>query len=282
MGPPLWLASAGVLSEIADVAAQLIHTDAHGNDFLLINVDAADLAPDTDRVALARRLCQRSPGPGADGLIFFSLGAGSTRMQLRNADGSYSEVSGNGVRCLAAWIAERQNLPDGAEITIETDAGPRVLTLLERDGRRFRFRAAMGSPSKIRRLLLDVNGEPVDVATLNVGNPQCIVLDRCNVESLERLGGAIAVHPRFPEGTNVEFLRVHGPAQLSILIWERGVGPTASSGTGTCASAVAAACFAGAGRDVLVTAPGGTQRVEWRDDGLWLTGWAEVMADSAI
>lgn len=266
------------------MAAQLIHADAHGNDFLLvdISINAAALAPDTDRVALARRLCQRSPGPGADGLIFFSVGADSTRMQLRNADGSYSEVSGNGVRCLAAWIAERQNLADGAEITIETDAGPRILTLLERSGRRFHFRAAMGSASKIRRFLLDVNGEPVDVATLSVGNPQCVVLDRCDVASLHQLGGAIAVHPQFPEGTNVEFLHVDSPERLSILIWERGVGPTASSGTGTCASAVAAACFGGAGRDVLVTAPGGTQRVEWRDDGLWLTGWAEVMKEFAI
>lgn len=258
----------------------LFHTDAHGNDFLLVN--EAELPPATDRAELARRVCRRSPGPGADGLIFFSHGVDSTRMHLRNADGSYSEVSGNGVRCLGAWIAERRNLADGAEITIDTDAGPRILSLLERDGRRFRFRTSMGNPVDIRRLTLEVTGEPVDVATLNVGNPQCVVLDRCDEASLHRIGGALAVHPHFPDGTNVEFLRVESPARLSILIWERGVGPTSSSGTGTCASAVAAACFAGAARDVEVTAPGGTQRVEWRDDGLWLTGWAEVMAESSI
>ena len=259
------------------MTTQLIHADAHGNDFLL--VDVAELVPGTDRGALARRLCQRTPGPGADGLIVFTPRVNSTRMQLRNADGSYSEVSGNGVRCLGAWLAERHNLAVGAEITIDTDAGPRILTLLERDGRRFRFRTSMGHPVSIRRLMLEVNGEPVDVATLSVGNPQCVVLDRCDEASLQQLGGAIAVHPHFPEGTNVEFLRVESPARLSILIWERGVGPTASSGTGTCASAVAAACFAGALRDVEVSAPGGTQRVEWRDDGLWLTGWAEVMEE---
>lgn len=260
----------------------LIHTDAHGNDFLLVN--EAEVPSGIDRGSLAKRLCRRTPGPGADGLIVFSqaAGAGSTKMQLRNADGSYSEVSGNGVRCLGAWIADKQKLEAGAEITIDTDAGQRVLTLLERDGRRFRFRTSMGNPTAIRRLLLDVNGLPVDVATLNVGNPQCIVLDRYDEASLHNLGGAIAVHPHFPEGTNVEFLRVDSPSQLSILIWERGVGPTASSGTGTCASAVAAACFAGALRDVEVTAPGGTQRVEWRDDGLWLTGWAQVMSEIAI
>ena len=262
------------------MAMELIHADAHGNDFLLVN--DADVPPGTDRGELARRVCQRTPGPGADGLIFFTYGVPSTRMQLRNADGSYSEVSGNGVRCLGAWIAERRNLPDGAEITIDTDAGPKILTLLGRDGRRFRFRTAMGHPMNIRRLVLEVAGEPVDIATLSVGNPQCVVLDRCDATALHQLGGALAVHPHFPEGTNVEFLRVESPARLSILIWERGVGPTASSGTGTCASAVAAACFAGAARDVEVAAPGGTQRVEWRDDGLWLTGWAEVLAESSI
>jgi diaminopimelate epimerase len=258
----------------------MIRSDAHGNDFLLIN--EAEVPSGIDRGALARRLCRRTPGPGADGLIVFTDGVDSTRMQLRNADGSYSEVSGNGVRCLGAWIAERRNLPNGAEITIDTDAGPRILTLLERDGRRFRFRASMGNPAGIRRFLLDVNGDAVDVAILSVGNPQCVVLDRCDEASLQRLGGAIAVHPQFPEGTNVEFLRVDAPNRLTILIWERGVGPTASSGTGTCASAVAAACFRDALRDVDVTAPGGTQRVEWLDDGLWLTGWAEVVEEIAI
>jgi diaminopimelate epimerase len=258
----------------------LFRTDAHGNDFLLVN--EANVPPGTDRPTLARRACLRSPGPGADGLIFFTQGVDSTRMHLRNADGSYSEVSGNGVRCLGAWIAERRNLPDGAEIRIDTDAGPRILSLLERHGRRFRFRTFMGNPSDIRRLVLDVNGESIEVATLSVGNPQCIVLDRYGEDALRRYGRALAVHPFFPDGTNVEFLRVDAPDRLSILIFERGVGPTSSSGTGTCASAVAAACFAGAERDVEVSAPGGTQRVEWRDDGLWLTGWAEVMEEIAI
>lgn len=258
----------------------VIRTDAHGNDFLLIN--DAELPSGIDRGSLARRLCRRKPGPGADGLIVFTQGADATRMQLRNADGSYSEVSGNGLRCLGAWIAHSRHLEAGAEIAIDTDAGPRALTLLERDGRRFRFRASMGNPVSIRRFLLDVDGEAVDVATLNVGNPQCVVLDRCDDQSLQRLGASLAVHPQFLEGTNVEFLRVDAPGRLTILIWERGVGPTASSGTGTCASAVAAACFCGALRDVEVTAPGGTQRVEWLDDGLWLTGWAEILEEISL
>ena len=91
-----------------------------------------------------------------------------------------------------------------------------------------------------------------------------------------RLGPVLEHHPAFPDGTNVEFAQVEAPDRLGILIWERGVGPTQASGTGACAAAVAAAAFAGASRDVQVVSPGGTQRVEWRSDGLYLTGWAEI------
>ena len=91
---------------------------------------------------------------------------------------------------------------------------------------------------------------------------------------------ALAVHPHFPDGTNVELATVEAPDRVRILIWERGVGPTEASGTGACAAAVAAMQFGEAARDVQVVSPGGTQRVEWDDDGLFLTGWAELIADS--
>lgn len=257
-----------------------IKTDAHGNDFLL--VDAAAV-PDRRRWPdVARRVCDRAAGIGADGLIFMTETPEGAAMQLRNADGSYSEVSGNGVRCLAAWLADRRATPVGGTVTIGTDAGPKRLSLAGRDGRRLTFRAAMGDPADIRRLWLDVAGEPVRAVTLSVGNPQCVVLGEASEAILHRLGGALATHPHFPEGTNVEFAVVEAPARVRILIWERGVGPTASSGTGTCAAAVAAACFGGASREVDVVAPGGTQRVEWRDDGLFLTGWAEVLREVVL
>jgi diaminopimelate epimerase len=88
------------------------------------------------------------------------------------------------------------------------------------------------------------------------------------------------VHPDFPEGTNVELATVETPDRVRILIWERGVGPTEASGTGACAAAVAAIAYGGARRDLQVASPGGTQRVEWLDDGLFLTGWAEVVAEA--
>jgi diaminopimelate epimerase len=89
------------------------------------------------------------------------------------------------------------------------------------------------------------------------------------------------VHPHFPEGTNVELAEVEAPGRVRILIWERGVGPTEASGTGACAAAVAAIQFGGAARDVDIASPGGVQRVEWTDEGLFLTGWAELVAEAA-
>ena len=199
-------------------------------------------------------------------------------MALLNADGSYSEVSGNGVRCLAAWLAHEAAAPVGAAVAIETDAGVKVLTLLDRAGVTMRFRAAMGKPESLRRVSLQVNGRAVDAITMRVGNPQCVVLGDVTEERLHGLASMLAVHPHFPAGTNVELATVEAPNRVRILIWERGVGPTEASGTGACAAAVASMHYGGAERDVMVVSPGGEQRVEWQDEGLFLTGAAEIIA----
>lgn len=257
---------------------QLIKAHAHGNDFLLL--DDSSLAGDVDRPALARAVCHRHRGIGADGLIFFQpdARAHAVRMALLNADGSYSEVSGNGVRCLAAWIAIQSGTTSGSEIDIVTDAGMKRLRLLDRTGSHLKFRAAMGQPEALTKASLDVDGGAVEVITLRVGNPQCVVLGPVTHERLHGLASKLAVHPHFPQGTNVELAAVESPARVRILIWERGVGPTEASGTGACAAAVAAMAYGGAARDVEVMSPGGTQRVEWQDDGLYLTGVAEIIA----
>jgi diaminopimelate epimerase len=135
----------------------------------------------------------------------------------------------------------------------------------------------MGRPQFLRQEQIDVGGDIVTAAVMRVGNPQCVVLGPATPQRLNTIAAGLAVHPHFPEGTNVELAEVEHPESVRILIWERGVGPTESSGTGTCAAAVAAAAYGGANRTVDVVAPGGTQRVEWTDDGLWLTGWAEII-----
>jgi diaminopimelate epimerase len=138
----------------------------------------------------------------------------------------------------------------------------------------------MGLPADLRQIDIVAAGESLRPAVMNMGNPQCVVIGPLpDNDRFRRLGQALEQHPFFASGTNVEFAEVERPHTVRILIWERGVGPTMSSGTGSCAALIAAAAFAGAGRDAEVIAPGGGQRVEWGDDNVYLTGWAEVLFD---
>jgi diaminopimelate epimerase len=256
----------------------LVKAHALGNDFLLVH--QRELRASADLAATSRAVCDRHRGIGADGLIVYDMDEGRASMRLLNADGSRSEISGNGLRCLAASIARDTGLTAGATIDIDTEAGVKRLELLESDRDRLTFRAAMGHPEQVTKARLTVGREEVEAVTMRVGNPQCVVLGEVSTARLHGIGAALAVHPHFPEGTNVELAAVESPHRVRILIWERGVGPTEASGTGACGAAVAAMQYGGAAREVMVQAPGGTQRVEWRDDGLYLTGWAEIVAEA--
>lgn len=260
----------------------LAKAHAYGNDFLLIPHDHVE---GLDPQMLARHACARHAGVGGDGLILYTIAPdGTAGMRLYNADGSASELSGNGLRCLAALVLHGRAstaAPPLREIRVDTDAGWKSLALVARTGGRYTFRAAMGQPTNLREERITVADESLIVTTLGMGNPQCVTLvDQLpDLDRFNRLGPALATHSRFEAGTNVEFAKIEGPDRVRILIWERGVGPTHASGTGACASAVAAIAHGGAGRDLDVIAPGGTQRVEWRDDGVYLTGWAEIILD---
>lgn len=249
---------------------------AYGNDFLyVLSRDAADA--DLDR--FAREICDRHTGVGADGLIVYEPTAAGASMRLFNADGSRAEVSGNGVRALGALLL-RDDHRAQAELIVDTEGGAKRLIRTSREGSKHTFRAYMGAPSDVRRMSVAVGAESVDVVALNMGNPQAISLGPLpDDERFHRIGAALERHPSFPEGTNVEFAVVEAPDRVRIRIWERGVGPTTSSGTGSCASLVAAAAFGGAAREALVIAPGGSQHVEWLEDGVYLTGWAEIVCE---
>jgi diaminopimelate epimerase len=248
----------------------------YGNDFVYVEAAAvAGRALDQ----LARELCDRHTGIGADGLILFASAPHGATMVLFNADGGRAEVSGNGVRGLAALLL-RNEPRDTAHITIHTEGGVKHLTRIARAGARQTFRAAMGTPENLRRLQLTAAGETLEVVAMTFGNPQSVVIGPIPDEArFGRLGPAIERHDAFRDGTNVEFAVVESPTLVRILIWERGVGSTMSSGTGSCAALIAAATFGGASRDAEVVAPGGSQRVEWLDDAVYLTGWAEVLFD---
>jgi diaminopimelate epimerase len=249
---------------------------AYGNDFLYVQKDTVEgVALD----AFAREVCNRHTGIGADGLIVYERTSVGASMRLFNADGSRAEVSGNGVRGLGALLLGGDDRP-GVEITIHTEAGPKRLTRIGQSHTRQTFRAAMGLPANLRQVPIVAAGESLQIAVMTIGNPQCVVLGPLpQDERFRRLGASLERHPMFREGTNVEFAEIEARESVRILIWERGVGPTSSSGTGSCAALVAAAAFGRAARDADVIAPGGTQRVEWRDDNVYLTGWAEVVAE---
>lgn len=250
---------------------------AYGNDFLYVR--RADVGHSVAREALAIDMCARHTGIGADGLIIFEPTPDGASMRLMNADGSPSEVSGNGVRGLAALLLRDDHRADAA-VTIYSDGGVKQLVRTARDESTQTFRAAMGLPVDLHQVSATADGEPLQIAVMTFGNPQCVVLGPLPDEArFRRLGPALERHALFPNRTNVEFASVEARDTVRILIWERGVGPTTSSGTGSCASLIAAAAFGGAARKARVIAPGGTQLVDWRDDHVYLTGSAELLAD---
>jgi len=258
---------------------RFVKAHAYGNDFLYVEQRAVPGVPGALLGPLARELCDRHTGIGADGFILYARTDEGASMSLFNADGSRAEVSGNGVRGLAALLL-RDDGRSGVEITIQTDAGPKRLTRTGQSASRQTFRAAMGLPRDLRQVRVTAGGESISLVVMDFGNPQCVLLGALPApERFGRLGAALEHHDMFSEGTNVEFAEVEAGGQIRILIWERGVGPTQSSGTGSCAALVAAAAFGGAPRSADVVAPGGPQRVEWRDDSVYLTGWAEIVCD---
>ena len=263
-------------------------TKAHacGNDFLVVTEEAA---ADHDWANLARRLCARNTGIGADGIEFFAwTGPKSGRIRLHNSDGSIAEISGNGTRCVAAWMACERNFLPGDELEITTDAGPRVckINALKTD-REFTVEvtAGMGVPSFIRHSVTRTNGLEVEGVEVLTGNPHFVVVVdnaefRISGSTWRQIGAEICTHPDFPHQTNVEFLRILSPTEIEIRIFERGVGPTTSSGTGTSATATAAIALHGCQSPLTVVAPGGAQTIAWSGPGseLYLTGPASLIA----
>ena len=263
-------------------------TKAHacGNDFLIVTEDAAR---GSDWAELTRRLCARNTGIGADGIEFFAwTGPKSGRIRLHNADGSIAEISGNGTRCVSAWMAAALGSQPGDALEIATDAGLRVCRIdavNTTGGYTVDVTTGMGVPTFASRTVTLANGAQIAGVEVSTGNPHfVIVVDNPEFavagQSWQAIGAEICVHPDFPRQTNVEFVRIVGPAQIEIRIFERGVGPTTSSGTGSSASATAAIAFHGCHSPLTVVAPGGAQTVAWDESGteLTLTGPAALIA----
>lgn len=248
---------------------------AHGasNDFLL--TWRAELPPGVVASGdLARAICHRHTGVGADGWILLDPVEGAeAAIELWNSDGSRSEISGNGTRCAAARLVSENRTPQ-PDIRILTGAGLKTLRLLKRDGNRFLFEMNMG-PARI----IDLRSPLVaglDAVELNVGNPQLAVFTPNFDLDWRTLGAQLERHPHFPERTNVSFVRVLDDHSLEVRFFERGAGETMSSGTGSTGAVAAAVALGRVQCPVRVLTPAGPLAIRREGDEYLLAGPAEI------
>lgn len=253
-----------------------------GNDFLLTFAKDVDPLPPEERLAdLARALCDRGTGTGADGwyLIDAPAGEADARIRLWNSDGSKAEISGNGTRCAAALLVD-QGLA-GESVRVLTGAGLKQLQLRRRELRTYWFEMDMGTPvyqPDGLRFPLPLRGGSREVTMVDVGNPQCAVLvDDFDFDWIA-LGAEIEAHPRFPNRTNVSFVRRRGPHSIEARFYERGAGHTLSSGTGATGAAAAALLLGAVSTPVTVETEFCPLYIRTEGESLYLTGPAEILA----
>ncbi len=243
---------------------------ACGNDFLI--VEGAHLSGDLN--ALTRHLCDRHNGVGADGVEWlFPDSKADITARLINADGSDAEISGNGTRCVAAEICSRTQK---TQVVIRTGAGLKTCQLISRKGSTLEFETGMGSAEVGGQLTVQIVGARVDGTKVSMGNPHFVIFVEKFPDGWQKQAALIQAQPSFPQGTNVEYVLVRASNEIDIRLYERGVGETLSSGTGSCASAVAAIASRRAVSPVTVVAPGGSQIVRWQNE-VYLRGPATLV-----
>ena len=266
-----------------------------GNDYLVI--EGEQVSEIADLGEFARRICNRHYGAGGDGIAIIGKLKGDEAdfsCRIFNPDGSEAGLSGNGTRCAVAYLYYK-SLWTRDELRLSTRTGlKRYFLRGEPAPGKFLFESELGQPKfesqsipmsirppleKVIRYPLPVNGEPVPITAMQMGNPNCcIFVDDFDSLNWRKLGKAIEVHPQFPNRTNVVFVRVVQRNLIELRIWERGVGETTASGTCSCAGAVAAMINEKADRDVKVIMEGGEVKINWRADGqVVITGTAEVV-----
>jgi diaminopimelate epimerase len=270
-----------------------------GNDFLLIDRAEWGVLPDINNFVW--RICERHTGVGADGLLLVSVTdaeRGLADFRIFNADGTEPEISGNGLRCAAAclWQQKKIAVP---RIVFHTASGDRECQLLQAQGHHFEIRIEMGSPrlasgdipfddgsahESIIDYPLSINQKIYPVTVVSVGNPHCAVfVDRFPARiEWHQIGREIESHPFFPNRTNIEFVRVINRQEIEVLFWERGVGETLSSGSGSCAAAVASILKDKTERRVTVHTTMGALVVDWEKDKLLQSGPAEIVFQGSL
>ncbi|MBV8052798.1 MAG: diaminopimelate epimerase [Acidobacteriaceae bacterium] len=247
-----------------------VKASACGNDFLIID----GLYAPADLAAFSRQVCDRHQGIGADGVEWlFPAQDADVRARLFNADGSEAEISGNGTRCVAASICSDQAKE---KIVVRTGAGLKTCTLTSHSENQYDFEIAMGEPQigdefAIKLAFGDIRGIPV-----SMGNPHYVVFVNDFAPGWQAEAAEIGRHHDFKHGINVEWVTVSDSANIAARFFERGVGETQSSGTGSCAAAVAAISTKKAESPVRVHTPGGLQSVRWEQQ-VYLRGSAQLI-----
>jgi diaminopimelate epimerase len=260
-----------------------------GNDFILID-NRADRQPIISSEQ-AVQLCDRHFGIGADGVIFALPGAEAAdyTMRIFNSDGSEPEMCGNGIRCLAQFIADLEGADAKPEYRIHTLAGV-IIPKLEGEGK---VRVDMGMPQLLAEQIpttlaeakqkaiavpLQAAEQSWEVTCVSMGNPHCITfVEDVAAIPLEAIGPQFEHHPAFPQRTNTEFIQVVRPDYLKMRVWERGAGVTLACGTGACAAVVAGVLTGKSDARATVELPGGCLEIEWsqQDHRVYMTGPAE-------
>ncbi len=276
-----------------------------GNDFLLLDGRLLEggAVPDSDFVfgltpEWIERLCDRRFGVGGDGVILAlpPNAGGELRMRIFNADGTEPEMCGNGIRCLARFLADRDGDGPGRTWQIDTLAGRIVPELLPDGTIRVDMGAPFLEPAQVPTTLergpdglpqgeLVVDGETFAVAAAGMGNPHVVIpVDAVEEIDLERFGAGFEVHPAFPARTNVHFVQVLAPDHLVMRVWERGAGPTLACGTGACATLVACHRLGLSENRARLDLPGGPLQIHWDPSSgkLFMDGPAEHVFDGVV
>lgn len=270
-----------------------------GNDFLIVDEEkAANLG---EKSPLAIRLCERHTGVGADGLLFISVKVrdkGRVNFRIFNADGTEAEISGNGLRCAAAYLYHKKRIKS-PRIVFHTTAGNRECKLIDSDKNLYQLKIEMGIPrlsseeipfydgaihKKIIDYPLSINRKVYNITLVSLGNPHCAIFVDRYPSRLEwhQIGREIEVHPFFLKRTNIEFIRILNKDEIEVLFWERGVGETLSSGSGSCAAAVASILKNLTNRKVNVRTSMGILTVEWGGKKVYQSGPAEVVFEGSF
>ncbi|HXW91375.1 MAG TPA: diaminopimelate epimerase [Terriglobales bacterium] len=247
-----------------------VKASACGNDFLILE---GIYAP-ADIGDFSRRIADRHQGVGADGVEWlFPTDGADVQASLFNADGSKAELSGNGTRCVAAYLCRQQAKP---KIVIRTGAGLKTCTLISQREKQYEFELAMGQPEVGGELLLPLSQGVVRGIPVSLGNPHFVMFVPTFVAEWQQQAREIGRHHTFKHGINIELVTIANHNHIDVRFFERGVGETQSSGTGSCAAAVAAMAQNKAASPVEVHTPGGVQMVRWEEQ-VFLRGSAELI-----